>query len=588
MKLLRLKINDEKGFRCLNQGFEIVFSPRPGNRIPDGFNPFVLAGPNGSGKSNLLELLAAIFYHIECQFLNFRPSSFELNEVENPVGFRAEIAIPDAFELEYLIPVPKEMNDFGSNELGHIFINKVPEKASAIAWRNRELFSEEGNPELSNLEVKQLLPEFILGYSSGENETLSLPFFKMRFIHFDEYLEKLKNADQYGDAPEGRLSFLDNELNQAILLCNFLFEDEKTLIPFREEVGIEGLEGFRIIVQHYQTLNPPGMAKAFPQSLVEEESGIFLKKASRVKLTHNLSIPPKPESFSENGIQRTGEGILDKLLKCTTCHFYDTETDSTIMDFFFSDATKEAFKFYFETSLKLFQGLQILLTLNLYSVSEAQKKDLYQSSSLYVRETIPTLPSDERVIRFKDLVLQKKGVSGSVYLKSLSDGEHQFLHSLGLCLLFRNSNSLFLLDEPETHFNPDWRSKFISRLRDCFKTADPEKRQEIFISTHSPFLISDSKPEFVLVFNKTPGGKVEVTRPEYNTLGASINKITMKSFDKRETIGGVAQHILQDLQTRLDKGEDKEDILCEADRLLGDSVEKIFFIKTILDRGENK
>jgi len=120
-------------------------------------------------------------------------------------------------------------------------------------------------------------------------------------------------------------------------------------------------------------------------------------------------------------------------------------------------------------------------------------------------------------------------------LKSLSDGEHQLLHTLGLCLLFKEKNCLFLLDEPETHFNPDWRANFITRMHDCFEGA--EGHHEMLITTHTPFLISDSKPEKVLMFSKDKNqGLVSVATPDYNTLGASVNKITMATFGKRETI----------------------------------------------------
>jgi hypothetical protein len=36
-----------------------------------------------------------------------------------------------------------------------------------------------------------------------------------------------------------------------------------------------------------------------------------------------------------------------------------------------------------------------------------------------------------------------------------------------------------------------------------------------------------------------------ISNPHYNTLGASINKITMTTFGKRETVGGRAQSILE-------------------------------------------
>ena len=145
-----------------------------------------------------------------------------------------------------------------------------------------------------------------------------------------------------------------------------------------------------------------------------------------------------------------------------------------------------------------------------------------------------------------------------------------------------------MLDEPETHFNPDWRSNFISRLRQCLATNhDTASGQEMLITTHTPFLISDSKPEKVLVFSKE-NGVVSIKSPEYNTLGASINKITMNTFDKRETIGGYAQTKLEAMRLRFESGEDKGQVIADINRELGDSVEKILLIKTILDSMEVK
>lgn len=101
-----------------------------------------------------------------------------------------------------------------------------------------------------------LLPQYVLGYSSGENEILSLPFFKMRFIQFDEYYNALTQQLPYPGHPETRLAYLDNGFSQAILLCNLLFLDENNLRPFREDVGIEALQEFRIIVRRSVELQP--------------------------------------------------------------------------------------------------------------------------------------------------------------------------------------------------------------------------------------------------------------------------------------------------------------------------------------------
>jgi restriction system-associated AAA family ATPase len=144
---------------------------------------------------------------------------------------------------------------------------------------------------------------------------------------------------------------------------------------------------------------------------------------------------------------------------------------------------------------------------------------------------------------------------------------------------------LFLLDEPETHFNPDWRANFISRLRQCLP-GNGEFAQEMLITTHTPFLISDCKPEKVLVFTKDKAtGAASIKPPDFNTFGASINKITMsKVFGKRETIGGHAKTLLDTFRARFQNGtEDKEALITEIHQRLGDSVEKMLLIKAILD-----
>ena len=60
----------------------------------------------------------------------------------------------------------------------------------------------------------------------------------------------------------------------------------------------------------------------------------------------------------------------------------------------------------------------------------------------------------------------------------------------------------------------------------------------------------------------------------------------MKTFDKKETIGGYAQKILNNLKERFEAGENKETLLEEVNQLLGDSIEKVLFTKTLLDTME--
>lgn len=593
MKLIRLKVTDPKGFRSLQPGFEYHF--RKGWQIKEKdalaeFAPFVCAGPNGSGKSNLLEVLAAIFYQLEVLRIrrNFLPEILQDNDQDYTFS---------SFELDYLIKIPKDFIRPGGPEWANVSVWKDSGTTVRFLWNNQSEFETNKNEVFSGGYADILLPQYIIGYSSGENEILSLPFFKMRFVQYDEYYHALKEQLPYGGSPESRLIYLDNSFSQAILLSNLLYQTDETLAPFREEVGIESLNEFRIIIKRQFAVSAE-MANEFginnPSIKFDSENNSYqVDLVSLLEADEALQKEITEESKEEDSSSISAYGnfspAITRLKRCATSWFEDDETDSLYLDYSVNQATKDVFQNNFNSAVELFQALQVLLTLNLYSVSDKLKTELYQSNSLYVSETVPSLPSDERIMRIKHFWISKKDIKEPVLLKSLSDGEHQLLHTLGLCVLFKDTNSLFLLDEPETHFNPQWRANFISRLRQSFGDTDRgSHNQEMLITTHTPFLISDSTPDKVLVFNKDKEtGEVAVSNPEYNTLGASINKITMATFDKRETIGGLAQSLLNAFKASSEQQEtDKNQLIKDINNKLGDSVEKVLLIKTILDSME--
>jgi len=111
---------------------------------------------------------------------------------------------------------------------------------------------------------------------------------------------------------------------------------------------------------------------------------------------------------------------------------------------------------------------------------------------------------------------------------------------------------------------------------------------EVLLTSHSPFIISDCAQENVLVFKKDPDNQVTCTRPDFQTFGASANAITIKVFGQTETIGDYAMTKLNEFRQRLDQGEAADALIEEANRILGDSVEKVLFINEALDRKEGK
>lgn len=563
MKLIRLKIFES--FRSLPANFEINFLQKRNEKELFEFNPYCLVGRNGSGKSNILETLAAIFYHLECMQLKTLPSSFVYDAEENPEGFRSDLGIIDQFELEYLIPLDKDtvsrwrqQHKIKSDvDTAHILISKVKGKSPTIKWVNANLFIGEKDYFLDPLQAKDYFPNFVLAYSSGENEILSLPFFKMRFIHYDEYEQALRKQLPYAQ-PEGRLIYFDNSFSQAVFLTNYLMQEQKVLEPIYKTLGIKGISQFRIIIRLNQV-------KEFyePLEFGAESMKAGVLESERVK----YEIPSRLTN------------LIQLFKNCATT--WENDEGILYLDYCIDDETKKAFKANFDNDpIKLFQSFQILLTLNLFEVSDELKQELYQSTSLYVNETVPVLASDKRVMRFKDLEIDNGVTTNEIYNKSLSDGEHQFLHAMGVCLLFKNSASLFLLDEPETHFNPDWRSLFISTLRDCLEQKNDKILSEFLITSHSPFIVSDCRKENVIVFEKQKGKdrKVKVSRPDFNTFGASVNLLTHKLFHKEETISEIANKRLQDVLKKFQSGKmNLKEAIATANQL-GDSVEKLIII----------
>jgi restriction system-associated AAA family ATPase len=204
---------------------------------------------------------------------------------------------------------------------------------------------------------------------------------------------------------------------------------------------------------------------------------------------------------------------------------------------------------------------------------------------------IPKHEEQMLVFNISDIAFRKHGVNKPVYYKQLSDGEHQLLHVFGTILLMSASGNIFILDEPETHFNPDWRSKFVRLLNDCTFRKDENTspfnegtNQEFLITSHSPFIISDCRRENVFIFERdTHTNQVYYRQLEEGaeTFGASVNYLTMKVFGKSGTISELGVKKIESIRTALrEKSISKAEAIEEAFSI-GESVERMLLIEEI-------
>ncbi|AEE19690.1 restriction system-associated AAA family ATPase [Dokdonia sp. 4H-3-7-5] len=562
MKLLNLTIQDE--FRSLHKGFSINFHKNLDSM--DTFQPFCFAGLNGSGKSNVLEALASIFYHLEFCVAKFRPNSFDKH-------FKRHVSTPDAYTLQYII-VQKDSPDLNrsykvtitkknnqkkkeDNE-PQLFIQKYP-YTDAVEKHKISMHPSKNNE--APAEAKYYLPDLVVAYSSGENETLSLPFIKNRLINFDNYCEDYKKNIVFKE-PESSLIYIDESMSQAVLLAALLFEDVKTLKPLRKELGIQSLESFSIQL-------------------------------------YNQGIPFENEKeIVYNPILLHINEILNDLKKCATCWNEfddDIEKDEYTgpfnilkLDFYVNEATKTAFKNYFSTSFELFRFFQVLYELNSSIVSESIKEEVYSSKGFYTKGKLPVAAPTDTVFHFLDYKILKK-IKGkkkpkALLLREFSDGEQQFLHTIGICLMLKERRTLLLLDEPETHFNPAWRAKFIKILNDSIEAgnlkngANVHLLKDVLLTSHSPFIISDCMPNNVIFFDRDKKTELVEAKSakelEFNTFGTSVETILDELFNYNQSIGDWSNETLMEIEFDNIKTEADKKALKKELRILGPSIEK--------------
>jgi len=79
-----------------------------------------------------------------------------------------------------------------------------------------------------------------------------------------------------------------------------------------------------------------------------------------------------------------------------------------------------------------------------------------------------------------------KNADGILTFKELSEGEQQLLTVLGLLKFTQDEESLFLLDEPDTHLNPAWKLKYLNLIE---QVVGKPKASHLIISTHDPLVM---------------------------------------------------------------------------------------------------
>ncbi|WP_341959992.1 ATP-binding protein [Pseudomonas sp. RC10] len=212
------------------------------------------------------------------------------------------------------------------------------------------------------------------------------------------------------------------------------------------------------------------------------------------------------------------------------------------------------------------------------NTSEREYKYLYIKDVESLRDLVGSQPANEffrdlestyvsELIEEVRIRVRLKKNDGSVTFRELSEGEQQLLTVLGLLRFTAEDESLFLLDEPDTHLNPRWCVDYLNYLKSFVgQNSDGQDNSHIVLTTHNPLAIAELVKEQVqILYRETDNRTVRAENPAVDPKGMGFAGIVTSdmfglgtSLDKATNDDLLALHQLATQQQPLSEAERKK------------------------------
>lgn len=476
----------------------------------------VVIGKNGTGKSNVLEAITRIFCELvmDAEMPSRKaeiPFSYELtytcNNIKITIKADPDKSNNDIYTINYLEPAPAGS---ASSQVSLPYDNSIINNGVEIKYSNFKKRREE------------LLPRFIFGYYSGHSERMK--------EGFEPYLKRYDDALRNGKNPGLRQLFYALPEHSQFVLLSFMQTDPKakdfTIQHFLEkEIGLDPNEGFDSVLF---VLKQPSW----------DRNPRLKNEAKRQGIAFTPDI-----FWGAEGVVRE---FLDRLLEIALAPI---QTKRDVKSTLWAKKGHETeFVYLYVKDLTALAELRN---------SQSGRNFFKELESTYVSELI-----EETRIRVK---LKKN--DGTVTFKELSEGEQQLLTVLGLLRFTAENESLFLLDEPDTHLNPKWSVDYIEYLKKFVNTKDVgDNSCHIVLTTHNPLAVAELKKEQVQILHRVGDGhEITSTLPEKNPRGMGYSGVITSdlfglgsSLDKSTTKALLSFHKLSTKGTALTQEEKKQ------------------------------
>jgi predicted ATPase len=537
-------------------------------------------GLNGSGKSQLLELIGETFSYLE----RYMRKDFK---TKSSLGFNISVT----YTIE---------NEDGAPILDYP-IDLIPDLGAPNAQTLKVAILNSGQVTLNLKKADNWLPISIercrfpiprlIGYSSGLNENLQRSFMKNAVQFYDvmrirgNRRKELSGKIDESDVASINQRYLqrnkhiftapkdyDEELNNLHLL-----KESDTLIP-------------RNLFMDYDCCALLMVAFSILPSV--EINSILAEVRHNIptliKLRYSLNVGIVGEDSIRDIkllIRAGGDECVEGVGRRTSDEQYDLyELDYLegliTLDMRRDDVRDRLLDLNYGEPLRLFERLYKLQLLGVKNWGGDNLKKLRKSDFF---ETIKKPLKTKLPISVERLELSDQH-GNCINFDDLSDGEAQLIQVLAAARIFRDEQALFILDEPETHLNPSWRTYFHQHLAKANKVGEvwTESSQTI-LSTHSPFMISSLRKTDVYRFERNDNGLITMNQAENQTYGASFDVLIKEYFDLKSLI---SQTVVEDIKAHLPKNnlpEERRAALTWITDNIGESMEKAYLVRKLQD-----
>lgn len=351
--------------------------------------------------------------------------------------------------------------------------------------------------------MSEYLPKYLFAYYSGPSDRLERYFKKHRAEFYRKLLKS--QVDLKGDIRP--LFYAKPFHSQFVLLAFFLSEqnDEERKFLY-DELGIEDLDSVHFVMRR------PEWAK--------EKNELFWGASGVVREFLDSLIPhalaplkiTRPEDLS-----LTGSNIKNEFF-----HLYLPSVD---------------------TLRKFAEGL---------------------SPDVFFKMLESTLLSE--IISEVSVRVKVRSSVEPLSFRELSEGEQQLLTVLGLLKFTGGKDSLFLLDEPDTHLNPSWAVKYLKFLR---AFVPNHKTSHLLMVTHHPLAIAElEKGQVQVMWQDNVSHQVFAQAPAESPRGMGYGGIlTSDMFGLRSTLDNPTEDLLRERRTLIEKDSSDEETVARLKEL---------------------